>query len=162
LTEFGALRKKHSKLVLEFTQRFKKIYHNIPEEVKPSQPTVKVTFAGDFEPDFTLLLREIRSTTLIGIQDNAIEIESNMMESGKLKSKVETGTKEPKCFKEHAGPSGSGKFTEEKMDDMAKIIKDVSKKFSRIGIGADPGFNASTMHQQNPNYRPFQQHLRSR
>jgi hypothetical protein len=23
----------------------------------------------------------------------------------------------------------------------------------------DPGFNATTMHQQNPNYRPFRQHL---
>jgi hypothetical protein len=31
-----------------------------------------------------------------------------------------------------------------------------------VGTGEDPGFNASTMHQQNPNYRPFRQHLRSR
>jgi transposase InsO family protein len=26
----------------------------------------------------------------------------------------------------------------------------------------DPGFNTSTLHQQNPNYQPFWQHLRSR
>jgi hypothetical protein len=31
-----------------------------------------------------------------------------------------------------------------------------------VGTGADPGFNASTMHQKNPNYWPFRQHLRSR
>jgi hypothetical protein len=31
-----------------------------------------------------------------------------------------------------------------------------------VGTGADPGFNASTTHQQNPNYQPFWQHLRSR
>jgi hypothetical protein len=31
-----------------------------------------------------------------------------------------------------------------------------------VGIGANPWFNASTTHQQNPNYQPFQQHLRSR
>jgi hypothetical protein len=31
-----------------------------------------------------------------------------------------------------------------------------------VGTGADPGFNTSTTHQQNPNYRPFRQHLRSR
>jgi hypothetical protein len=31
-----------------------------------------------------------------------------------------------------------------------------------VGTGADPGFNASTTHQQNPNYQPFRQHLRSR
>jgi hypothetical protein len=31
-----------------------------------------------------------------------------------------------------------------------------------VGTGADLRFNASTAHQQNPNYRPFQQHLRRR
>ena len=31
-----------------------------------------------------------------------------------------------------------------------------------VGTGADPGFNASKTHQQNPNYRPFRQHLRNR
>jgi hypothetical protein len=31
-----------------------------------------------------------------------------------------------------------------------------------VGTGADPRFNATTTHQQNPNYRPFRQHLRSR
>ena len=31
-----------------------------------------------------------------------------------------------------------------------------------VGTDANPGFNATIAHQQNPNYRPFQQHLRSR
>jgi hypothetical protein len=31
-----------------------------------------------------------------------------------------------------------------------------------VGTGVDPGFNTTTTHQQNPNYRPFRQHLRSR
>jgi hypothetical protein len=44
LTEFGALRKKNSESVLEFTQRFNKLYNKIPVEVKPSQPAAKVTF----------------------------------------------------------------------------------------------------------------------
>jgi hypothetical protein len=58
LTEFGALRKKNSESVLEFTQRFNKLYNKIPAEVKPSQPAAKVTFVGAFDPDFALLLRE--------------------------------------------------------------------------------------------------------
>jgi hypothetical protein len=41
LTEFGALRKKNSETVLEFTQRFNKLYNKIPAEVKPSQPAAK-------------------------------------------------------------------------------------------------------------------------
>ena len=51
-------------MVMEFIQRFNKMYNKILAEVKPSQPTAKVTFAGDFEPDFSLLLRERRGATL--------------------------------------------------------------------------------------------------
>jgi hypothetical protein len=81
LTEFGALRKKPSETVSEFIQIFNKLYSKIPIEVKPSQPAAKVTFAGAFDSDFALLLRERRATTLAGMQDDAIEIESNMMAS---------------------------------------------------------------------------------
>jgi len=122
------LRKKTSESVLEFIQIFNKLYHKILAEVKPSEPVANVTFVGAFDFDFSLPLRERRYTTLAGMQDDAIEIESNMMASGKFKTKVDMGAREPMCFKEHAGPSGSGKPVEEKMDEMAKIIKYLSKK----------------------------------
>jgi hypothetical protein len=153
LTEFRALRKNNSESVLEFTQRFNKLYQKIPAEVKQSQPAEKVTFAGAFEPDFALLLREIRSDTLTCMQDYAIEIESNMMASSKLKSKVETGAKESKCFREQAGPSRSGKCAREKMDDMAKIIKDFSNKISRMELDQaklDPFARKYFMRNPNP------------
>jgi hypothetical protein len=123
LTESEDLRKKNLESVLEFIQRFNKLYHKIPVDVKPSQPTTKVTFTGDFKPDFSLLLRERRSVDLTRMQYNAIKIESNMMASGKMKTKVETGNKDTKRFREQAGTSESGKSAEDKMDDMAKIIK---------------------------------------
>jgi len=94
LTEFGALRKKNSKTVREFTQRFNKLYNKILVEVKPSQPAAKVTLAIDFEPDFDLLLRERRSSDLTRMQDDDIEIDSNMMTLGKLKTKIEIENKE--------------------------------------------------------------------
>jgi hypothetical protein len=37
------------------------------------------------------------------MQDDAVEIESNMMASGKLKAKVEMGNRETKRFREQAG-----------------------------------------------------------
>jgi hypothetical protein len=134
LTEFGALRKKNSESVLEFTQRFNKLYNKIPTEVKPSQPAAKVTFAGAFDPDFALLLRERRSVDLTKMQDDALEIESNMMASGKLKTKFETGNKEIRRYREQGGPSGSGRSSEDKMDDMARIIKELSNKISRMEL----------------------------
>jgi hypothetical protein len=94
LTEFGALRKKNSETVLKFTQRFNKLYNKILVEVKPSQPAAKVTFVRSFEPNFSLLLRERRVGDLTRMQDDAVEIESNMMTSGKLKNKVKMGNKE--------------------------------------------------------------------
>ena len=90
---------------MEFIQRFNKLYNKIPAEVKPSQPTTKVTFAGAFEPNFALLLRERRGATLTRMQDDAVEIKSNMKASSKLKARVETGNKETRRFREQKGPS---------------------------------------------------------
>jgi hypothetical protein len=47
LTEFGSLKKKSSETVMEFILRFNKLYNKIPAAVKPSEPSAKVTFAGD-------------------------------------------------------------------------------------------------------------------
>jgi hypothetical protein len=129
LTEFRALRKKNFESILEFIQIFNNLYHKILAEVKPSQPTAKVTFAGAFDSDFALLLREIRSTTLAGMKYDDIEIESNMMESRKLKTKVDMGAREPKRFKEHAGPFGFGMSAEEKWMRWPKLLKIYQTKF---------------------------------
>jgi hypothetical protein len=134
LTEFGSLKKKTLETVMEFIQSFNKLYNKIPFKVKPYQPTTKVTFAGAFEPNFALLLREIRGDTLTQMQDDAIEIKSNMMAYGKLKTKVEMGNRENKHFREQVGPSGSNRSTDDKMDDMARIIKELSNKISRMEL----------------------------
>jgi hypothetical protein len=58
-----------------------------------------------------------------------------MMASEKIKTKIEMGIREPRRFKEQGGPSSFGKNTqEEKMDEMDKIIKDLSNKISRMEI----------------------------
>jgi hypothetical protein len=86
------------------------------------------------------------------MQDDAIEIESNMMASGKLKTKVELGAREPRCFKEQEGPFGPGKSTEEKMDEMAKVIKDLSNKISRMELDqAKPDPYVRNQFRRNPN-----------
>jgi len=72
LTEFESLKKKNSKTVMEFIQRFNKLYNKILAEVKPSQLVAKVTFAGAFKPDFAFLLRERRGATLTRMQDDVV------------------------------------------------------------------------------------------
>jgi hypothetical protein len=86
------------------------------------------------------------------MQDDAIEIESNMMASGKLKDKIEMGNKETRRFREQAGPSRSGRSAEDKMDDMAKIIKELSNKISRMELDqAKPDPFARKEFKRNPN-----------
>jgi hypothetical protein len=138
---------------MEFIQRFNKLYNKIPVEVKPSQPAAKVTFAGAFEPDFTLLLRERRGDTLTQMQDDVVEIECNMMAFDKLKTKVEMGNRETKRFREQAGPSGPSRSSDDKIDGMARIIKELSNKISRMELDqskADPFMKREFRRNPNP------------
>ena len=138
---------------MEFIQRFNKLYNKIPIEVKPSQPAAKVTFTGAFEPDFSLLLRERRGADLTRMQDGAVEIESNMMALGKLKRKIEMGNRETRCLGEQAGPSRSRRSSNDKMDDMARIIKELSNNISRMELDqskADPFIKTEFRRNTNP------------
>ena len=78
MIEFGSLKRKEGEFVSDFSKRFNKMYNKIPTEIKPSEASAKITYASAFDPDFYLLLRERRATTLAHIQDAAIEVESNI------------------------------------------------------------------------------------
>jgi len=44
------------------------------------------------------------------------------------------GNKETRHLREQEGPSGSGRSSEDKMDDMARIIKELSNKISKMEL----------------------------
>ena len=56
------------------------------------------------------------------------------MESIKLKKKFETRNRENRWYRDQAGPSRSGRFSKDKMDDMERIIKELSNKISRMEL----------------------------
>jgi hypothetical protein len=91
VTKFANLKKKHNGSIPEFIKMFNKLYNNIPTDVKPSQPVAKVIFVGYFDPYCALLLRERSSTTLTRMKDDAMEIESNMIASGKARVRKDLG-----------------------------------------------------------------------
>jgi hypothetical protein len=49
------------------------------------QKETKVTYVGDFDADFVMELRERRAPSLLIMQDDAIDIEGNMIASRKMK-----------------------------------------------------------------------------
>jgi hypothetical protein len=72
--------------VQEFLARFTKVYNAILDEVKPPPNATKLKYVDSFESDFTLLLRERRSATLDDMTTDAIEVEVNLMASGKMEN----------------------------------------------------------------------------
>jgi hypothetical protein len=79
ITQFGALKRKNGESISDFTKRFNKMYGRILDEIKPTEASAKITYANAFDTKFSLLLRERRSTTLLSMQEEAIEVESNIL-----------------------------------------------------------------------------------
>jgi hypothetical protein len=71
--------------VQEFSARFMKFYNSIPTEVKPPPRDAQLRYIDSFESDFSLLLRERRSTSLYDMMSDEIKVEVNIMASGKIK-----------------------------------------------------------------------------
>jgi hypothetical protein len=87
ITEFGSLKRKEGESVSDFSKRFNKMYKKIPDEIKPTKTMEKITYASDFDSEFCLLLRERRLPSLVQMQDAALEVESNIISSDKLRGK---------------------------------------------------------------------------
>jgi hypothetical protein len=141
LTEFGALRRKQGESIPDFTKRFNLMYGKIPEEIKPSEASTKITFANAFDVEFSLLLRERRATTLSLMQDAAIEVESNILAADKLKSRSDRDRKK----QNEELPSSSNSTSDIKMDEMTKMLKTLTSEMTRL-----------KMEQKQPN-RPAQE-----
>jgi hypothetical protein len=72
ITEFGALIRKNGELMSDFTKRFNNKYKKIPNKIKTTETSAKITFSNTFDVEFSLLLRERRSTTFLSMKEENI------------------------------------------------------------------------------------------
>jgi hypothetical protein len=98
------------------------MYSRIPDEIKPTEASSKITYANAFDAKFSLLLRERRSTTLISMQEATIEIDSNILESNRLKTISE---KDKKKQREESSSSSNPTTSDPKLDEMTKLCKSI-------------------------------------
>ena len=89
ITDFGALKRNNGESILYFTKIFNKMYGRILDEIKPTEASANITYANAFDADFSLLLRERRSNSLFSMQESSIEVESNILASGRLKTRFD-------------------------------------------------------------------------
>ena len=105
MTVFGSLKKMDGESVSDFSKRFNKMYNNIPSEIKASEASAQISYAGAFDPDFCLLLRERRATSLAQMQDAAIEVESNILAADRMRDKDDADRRKGKSEASTSGPS---------------------------------------------------------
>ena len=122
MTEFGSLKRKKDEAVGDFSKRFNKMYSRIPAEIKPTETAANLTYANSFDHEFSFLLRERKYVSLQNMQNAALEVESNILASNKLKEETEHQIVDKKGKKEIITSSHTGRSSDRKMDEMSKII----------------------------------------
>ena len=65
-----------------------RVYNSIPADINPSSSAAKLHYAEAFDNDFALLLRERKSTILLVMFTDALEVEANIMACVKIKQRV--------------------------------------------------------------------------
>jgi hypothetical protein len=148
ITEFGNLRRENGDSVSDFTKKFNKMFGKIPVEIKPTYASAKITYSSAFDPEFFLILRERRSATLALMQDVALEVESNIMASQKLKGKFER----KKLFVDPPSSSNT------KMEMMAKMLDNLTSEMSKLKIQSQQPARSKEPNAyapRNPNAFPY-------
>jgi hypothetical protein len=149
ITEFGSLKKGEGEFVSDFSKRFNKMYNKIPAEIKPIETSTKITYSSAFDPDFFLLLRERRATSLAHMQDAALEVESNILAVDKLRSKVD---RERKKGRSEASTSGSSAAPPQ-MDEVTKLLKSLSARMERLELEGKKSYRNPPNAENRGNFR---------
>jgi hypothetical protein len=99
-----------------------------------------------------MVLRERRAPSLLIMQDDAIDIEGNVIASGKMKQKLDQV--ERKKVREGCGPSNLAKDSHEvRMDEMSRLIRNLRIKMSRFEM---ENGNANKAPQEGGARNPYQ------
>ena len=72
--------------MVEFTTKFNKLYHTILGDIRLTEEDVRENYSNTFQHNFSIMLRGRRSTSLFIMQDDAIDVEGNMRDVGKINS----------------------------------------------------------------------------
>jgi hypothetical protein len=149
MSEFGNLKRKEDESVSDFIKRFNKMFGKIPAEIKPSDASAKITFSAAFDAEFCLILRERRSATLALMQDAALEVESNITASQKLKGRAE---------KKRFSTESSSSSTNSQMEKMAKMLDTLTEEMSKLKVQNQTPTRAkepTNLAPRNPNTFPY-------
>ena len=120
LFQYNNLKKGNFESVHEFSNRFMRVYNSIPTDIKPLVGVAKLHYADAFESDFALLLRERKSASFPSMFKDDLEVEENLMDSGKLTNRVEADRRRQENQPSTSAPSSSN---DAKFETMMKTME---------------------------------------
>jgi ribonuclease HI/uncharacterized small protein (DUF1192 family) len=133
MTEFGSLKKQEGESVSDFSKRFNKMYNKIPAEIKPSEASAQISYASAFDPDFCLVLRERRATSLAQMQDAAIEVESNILAADRLRSKANTDRRNGRSEASTSDSNISGSsLSHPQVNELTQLLNVLKEEMERL------------------------------
>jgi len=130
MVELGYFKKMEGESVSDFSKRFNKMYNKIPAEIKPIEASAKISYASAFNPDFCLLLRERRATSLDQMKYVAIEVESNVLAADRLRSNTDADRRKGRF---EASTSGSP-LPHPQVDELTRMVKSLSTEMERMRV----------------------------
>ena len=102
---------------------FNKVYDSIPAHLKPPQALAQMRYVEASDYDFSILLRERESPTLVEMKNDAVKVEVNMITAKKSRmGKIK--------LKEEDKPSSS--TSDNEFDSMMKTME---KLMDRLALG---------------------------
>ena len=135
MTEFGSLKKQEGESVSDFSKRFNKMYNKIPAEIKPSEASAQISYASAFDPDFCLVLRERRATSLAQMQDAAIEVESNILAADRLRNKANTDRRKGRSEASTSDSNISGpSLSHPQVNELTQLVNVLKEEMERIKV----------------------------
>jgi hypothetical protein len=105
--------------VSDFSKIFNKMHNKIPAEIKPSEASAQISYADAFDPDFCLLLRERRATSLTQMQYAAIEVESNILAADRMRNRADADRRKGKSEASTSGPS----LPHPQVNELTQVMK---------------------------------------
>jgi hypothetical protein len=80
-SKFNALRRGEDEALIIFNRRFFSAYHSLPVEIKPTETAAMVYYIMAQHLELVFLLRERKSSSLVHLFEDALEVEENIRAS---------------------------------------------------------------------------------
>ena len=116
----------------------------------PPKLQQKLPRADDFDHEFSLHLRERRPVSLLNMQEAALEVESNIIASNRLKMNSNKQVYDRKGKKEVSPVVSTSQSTDSKIDEMDKLVKILTEKLNKLELEKNSNRPAQEG-ERNPN-----------